>query len=223
MDRYLNVALTGNRFSGKDSVGILFKKIGVPVFDADSILKFLLNYDLDVSKNVEKCFGKSYLMYDYINPIAFDTDEKMSRLLNIVDYKLFEAYSKFREKYRQYSQYTEFNCSVVFEKRWHERFDYVINVSSSVEDRKYRYQMKMGEMNDYVFKNEIPDTNKNHKADYIIHNFQGGPDVNKRVIKIDSDLSEIYYMRKEEIIQKRNQRSNEFIVGDSIDIRQLTT
>ena len=39
----LEIALTGCRYSGKSSVSKLFRKIGVPVFDSDTILKFILN------------------------------------------------------------------------------------------------------------------------------------------------------------------------------------
>ena len=40
----LEIALTGCRYSGKTTIANKFKKIGVPVFDADTVLKFILNF-----------------------------------------------------------------------------------------------------------------------------------------------------------------------------------
>jgi dephospho-CoA kinase len=42
------VGLTGNRYSGKDTVASLFNKISIPVFDADVIVKFLINHNFEM-------------------------------------------------------------------------------------------------------------------------------------------------------------------------------
>ena len=39
----IKVGLSGNRYAGKDAVSRLFEQIRVPVFDADIVLKFILN------------------------------------------------------------------------------------------------------------------------------------------------------------------------------------
>jgi len=217
---HLTIALTGNRLSGKDSVGKLFAKIGIPVFDADAILKFLINYNPSVPEAVKRCFGDSYVMGDYINPMLFDTDEKMSRLISIVEYPLFDAYSKFREKYKSYNHYTIFNSSVIFEKRWYDKFDFVINVSAPVEDRRYRYEQKMGELNDWVFKNEMSNIGKNIKADHVIHNHGQGQDVYKHILDIDYKISQEYYLRKNTRINEMIRFENE---GDWADVKSITT
>ena len=219
MDRYMTIALTGNRLAGKNSVGELFKKIGVPVFDADAVLKYLLNYHKGTAEAVKRCFGESYVIGGYANPIAFDTDEKLDRLISIVDFAVFSAYKKFHEKYRKHAQYTVFNCGCIFEKKWEDRFDYVINVSCPPTEREYRYEMLNTDLNPGVFRNEISDIGKNRKSDYVIFNQEIGPDVKNKVIQIDSELSEIYFLRKDKNYKKR--RTIE--VGDSIDIRTLTT
>lgn len=219
MDKYMKVALTGNRMAGKNSVGKLFAKIGVPVFDADAVLKYLLNYHKGTAEAIEKCFGKSYLIGSYLNPVMFDTDDKMDRLISIVEFPLFHAYSKFHDKYRKHSQYTIFNCGCLYEKKWEDNVDYIINVSSPVEERKYRYQMLNTDVNNGVFDNEISDIGKNRMADFIIHNQENGPDVYKTIVGIDSDLSELYYLRRDKNFKKRRRLE----IADALDVRNFTT
>ena len=43
----IKVGLSGNRYSGKSTVCKLFKQIGIPVFEADVILKFIISRDLE--------------------------------------------------------------------------------------------------------------------------------------------------------------------------------
>ena len=43
----IKVGLSGNRYAGKDAVSRLFEQIRVPVFDADIVLKFILNYNFE--------------------------------------------------------------------------------------------------------------------------------------------------------------------------------
>ena len=40
----IEVALTGNRYTGKDFIAKKFRKINVPVFDGDTVLKFIINH-----------------------------------------------------------------------------------------------------------------------------------------------------------------------------------
>lgn len=199
MDRYMKVALTGNRYAGKDSVGKLFTQIGTPVFDADSVLKFIINYNPSVAKSVKNRFGSEYMLGDYLNPLSFDTDHKMKELIDLVSFELFEAYDRFHKKHQKHSQYTVFNSSVIYEMDWSDKFDFVINVSSPKDERMYRYQMKNTDPNEWIFKNEISEIGKNRLADYIIHNQEGGPDVKGQVLKHDADLNEIYYMRRDAV------------------------
>jgi len=42
----IKVGLSGNRYSGKTAVSKMFKQIGIPVFDADIVLKFIIGHCL---------------------------------------------------------------------------------------------------------------------------------------------------------------------------------
>ena len=53
----IKVGLSGNRYSGKDRVASLFNQIGVPIFNADVILKFILSCNYEVLGKIKEKFG----------------------------------------------------------------------------------------------------------------------------------------------------------------------
>lgn len=194
LTKNLTIALTGSRFSGKNGVCKLFKQIGVPVFDADAILKYLINYNGEVLKSVKKILGRDFVMDDYVNPIAFDTDDKFEKLLNIVEFELFESFNRFTTKHDN-SQYVIFHSSLIFEKGWQNRFDKVINVFTPKEDRIFRYKIETDQKIESInklFGRELNEIIKNKMSDYVIHNYQDAPNIVKQVNNIDSEIIELY-------------------------------
>jgi dephospho-CoA kinase len=72
MKNMIKVGLTGNRFSGKDTVCKLFEQIGVPVFNADVVLKFILNYNYEINYKIRNIFGDVFsLKGDYLILVNF--------------------------------------------------------------------------------------------------------------------------------------------------------
>jgi dephospho-CoA kinase len=194
----LEVGLTGSRKSGKDGVAKLFTQLGVPVFDADAILKYLLNYRPGVVKSVEKAFGKSYIIGDYINPLSFDTDEKFNALLNLVEFELFESFHRFKQKQKNRA-YVMFHSSIIFERNYQNKFDSVVNVFTPKSDRMERYIMQTGDTLTFVqnlFSHEISDLSKNQSSNFIIHNYYDAPDILDQVQNIDDKIFEKYLTQK---------------------------
>ena len=44
----IKIGLTGNRYSGKDRVCKIFEQISIPVFQADVVLKFIINHNFEI-------------------------------------------------------------------------------------------------------------------------------------------------------------------------------
>ena len=190
----LNIGLTGGRFSGKNGVSKLFRQLGVPVFDADAVMKYLLNYRESMPESVRKVFGPEYAFGEYINPIAFDTDEKFSTLINLIEFELFEGYNRFRIK-NQDKQYTIFHSSLIYEKAWSNKFDRVISVFSPKDTRIQRYKRETGDRLELIwnlFNKEMNETLKNQMSDFIIHNYEDAPDILKQVENIDTNIVDYY-------------------------------
>ena len=130
----------------------------------------------------------------YINPIAFDTDAKFESLIDLIEFELFEGYEKFRNKYKD-KQYTIFHSSIIFEKNWSKKFDRVISVFSTKEDRIYRYKNLTGDNLQTIhaiFSREIDEIKKNQSSDFVIHNYTDAPDVLKQVDNIDDSIIDYY-------------------------------
>jgi len=190
----LSIGLTGSRCSGKDGIAKLFRQLGVPVFDADAIIKYILNYRQSMPESVRKAFGREYTFGSYINPIAFDTDAKFESLIDLIEFELFEGYEKFRNKYKD-KQYTIFHSSIIFEKNWSKKFDRVISVFSPKEDRIYRYKNLTGDNLQTIhaiFSREIDEIKKNQSSEFVIHNYTDAPDVLKQVDNIDDNIIDYY-------------------------------
>jgi dephospho-CoA kinase len=225
--KLLDVALTGSRKSGKHGVAQLFKKLGVPIFDADTVLKYLLNYKPELINSVQKQFGKEYVFNGYINPIAFDTDDKFNHLIDLVEFELFEAYDRFKKKTAEKEsgyQYTMFLSSLIYERNWVKKFDKIVCIMSPKQDRMFRYQQETFDAVSTVnaiFENEMNDYRKNQMSDFIIHNYDGSiEDILTQIQKIDDKLVETYLLKKSRNVFSDTDRYER---EDYIDLKNILT
>jgi dephospho-CoA kinase len=199
----LSIGLTGNRMSGKNLVMNTFKQAGVPVFDADLVLKYLLNYRPDITMSVLGNMGDEYLVQgSYIDLSKIDDDSKFNDLLDLLDFQITEAYNKFRSRHK--SQYTIFKCSWLFERDMCSRFDLIINVFAPKDVRVMRHRVEVGAnlTESYnLFKNELTDIYKNNNSDYIIHSYDCGLCVLNQVNNIDMKIVDSLIKKTEKEIQ----------------------
>lgn len=191
----LNIGLTGNRYSGKDKVCELFEKISIPVFNADVILKFIIQYDVEVDKKIKLQLGTS--IYDKtgtIDPYKID-DEKFNKIVDLAEKDLFDAYERFKEKNKQ-TIYTIFHSSILFERDWNKKMDYNISVFTPKVQRVERAQKKEPKILQSTIWNliskEIDEVDKNKISNHVIHNYKGAIDLIKQVDAIDQKIIDTY-------------------------------
>jgi dephospho-CoA kinase len=94
----LKVGLSGNRYSGKNRIVNLFKQIGVPVFEADVILKFILNHNYELQAEISDKVGRIYFKDGLLNTEKVKTDGKFSSILDIVEPELYRTWERFLQK-----------------------------------------------------------------------------------------------------------------------------
>lgn len=208
----LEIGLTGCRYSGKTSVSKLFRKIGVPVFDSDTVLKFILNFRTHVDEPIKSNVGSFVYNSGFLDPSAFITDSLFDRTIDVVEFELLEAWDKFKEKHKD-KPYVIFESSILFERKWDQKFDRVISVFTPKEERVYRAKMDSSMRIDYIwssFDKEISELDKNSNSNYIIHNYDGGPDVLDQINSIDTKITNIYLGNKDKI-KKKQLTKNVFI------------
>lgn len=211
----IKVGLSGNRFSGKDKVAKLFQEVSIPVFDADVIIKFILNYNYELFSEIKTKIGDKYIKSDFtLNLVSINNDGKFSEVLKVIEPEVFKAYQKFEDKNKN-SIYTVFNCGVLYETSWYKKMDKNITVYAPFIDRVERAKSSKLELNSFLKFEKIPMNNsysdrtninallsremdeldKNSKANYVIHNYNEF-NVRKQVMEIDKSIID-YYLKYE--------------------------
>ena len=208
----ITLGLSGSRYSGKKTTVEVFKRIGIPVFDGDLILKFILNHNHELLSEVRKEIGSDLFInhqldFRRLKKSTFD------KVLDIVEDDLFNAYQKFCDRYeRKGAIYTIFYSSLLFEREWDRKVDLSISVFSPEGDRlkRARYQTNEGLLNirDRM-KTEMNPLTKNEMSDFIINNFNNGevvgqigsqptklPNLVKQVNQIDQKVIDEYLYKE---------------------------
>jgi dephospho-CoA kinase len=191
----IKVGLSGNRYSGKNRVKSLFKQIGIPVFEADIVLNFILNYNWELLGEVRQELGSEIFKKDLLDFKNIKNPEVFNNILDIVQPDIFRAYERFNDK-NSNSIYTIFNSSILFERNWDKNMDKSISVFAPVTDRikrcKYETNMGLLTINDFT-KTEMDPLEKNRLSDYTIHNYNNGElsvfgDILQQVSQVDQKI-----------------------------------
>jgi dephospho-CoA kinase len=193
----IKIGLSGNRYSGKTRVVNLYKQIGIPVFDADTVLRFILNYNWELLGEIKEELGSEIFQGDYLNFREIKSPEVFNNILKMVEPDIIRAYDRFNKK--QTSIYTIFHSSILFEAGWNKNMDRSISVFSSHTDRISRCKKitKMGllQIND-LSKTEMDPLEKNRLSDFIIHNYNDESsafgDTYNQVCKVDQKIIDTY-------------------------------
>lgn len=188
----LTIGLTGCRYSGKTSVGKLFKKIGVPVFNADVVMKFIINFKADIDISIKSNIGSHVYQNSILDPTKFLTTATFDKLIDIIEFDLFQAWERFKLKHNN-SSYIIFESSIIFERGYESKFDAVISVFAPKEDRVYRCRMNSDMKVEYIwnlFSKEMSDLIKNNNSNYVVHNYDTGPDTLSQINSLDLKIIE---------------------------------
>ena len=190
----LEIALTGSRYSGKSTVSKVFNQIHIPVFDADTVLKFILNFRTYVEEPIKSNVGSFVYKGSHIDPNAFVCDSIFDRTIDVVEFELFQAWESFKKKNKN-AAYVIFKSSILFERNWHTRFKKVISVFAPKDERvlrcKYETEMRIEYIWELLSK-EMSELDKNSKSHYIIHNYDEAPDIIEQINRIDEKIVNYY-------------------------------
>jgi len=192
----IKVGLTGCRFSGKDTVAKAFGQIGIPVFDADTVLKFILNFDIGVNKDILEGYGE-YVFTGRggtLDSKHIHTDKDFDRLIDFAEFNLKKTYERFCTDNKN-SLYTIFHSSILVERKWHEEMDFNISVFAPSSERAARSKMSIAKLESM---GEMNPLSKNNACDFVIHCYQSvlGDSIDQ-VSKIDRKIVDSVLCQKE--------------------------
>jgi dephospho-CoA kinase len=198
----LVVGLSGNRYSGKDSVAKVFKQIGIPVFDVDTIIKFILNYNTQLLGELKLLFGDMIFTDESLDFKKIKNTKTFDKIMDVIEIDILTAHERFLKK-NENSAYTIFHSSILFERKWNLEMDSNIAIFSPNNDRikrcKYITNQGLLVIND-LLKQEMDTIEKNQMSDYIIHNYNDETllgDVLTQVSNVDQDIIDKYLLREQ--------------------------
>ena len=127
----LKIGLTGGIGSGKSTVAGIFKVLGIPVFDADSTAKDIMNNDEGLRQQIIKTFGaETYeggvLNRQYLAGIVFNNPFKLEQLNAIVHPATIAAAERWMGQ--QTTPYAVKEAALLFESGSAAGLDYIVGV-----------------------------------------------------------------------------------------------
>lgn len=169
----IKVGLSGNRYSGKNRISKIFTQIGVPVFRADLVLKFILIHNHQLRSEIIQKVGGAYFKHGELNVDKVKADAKFSQILDIVEPELLSAWQRFQQKNKK-SIYCIYHSSILFERKLNKDMDLNISVFSPHVDRVERCKFLTNKSISSIYslsQSEMGDLDKNKMSDYVIHNY----------------------------------------------------
>lgn len=178
----INVGITGGIGAGKSYVAKVFKKWGVPFYDADKEAKDLMVNNMEIKNALIHHFGPKVYTEDghldrhYLSEIVFQNPEKLELLNSIVHpvvIKHGEDWAK-----RQTKAYSLKEAALLFESGSYKKLDYTILVVAPKELRIKRVQERDNISREAVLQRmdkQMSDSEKRKLADFIIHNDEKEP------------------------------------------------
>jgi dephospho-CoA kinase len=174
----LQIGLTGGIGSGKTTVSLLFKSLGIPIYYADDAAKWLMQHDKNLISAIKAHFGTT--IYDQDNTlnrqalanIVFNDATALKQLESLV-HPAVQQHGLDWVSQQQDVPYTLKEAALIFETGSYQHLDKVITVFAPESLRIARVQARDRASINAIkarIDNQLPDTKKCQLADYIIYN-----------------------------------------------------
>ena len=170
----MRLALTGSIGMGKSTVARMFEHAGVPVFDADAVVRDLQANDAGLIDAIGARFSGTVidgtLDRDELARRVLGSPEELSALEAIVHPAVHAARSRFILDHAD-APALLFDIPLLFETGGDEAFDKVIVVSAPAEVQRKRVLARPGMTPaklDAILARQTPDEEKRRRADFVV-------------------------------------------------------
>lgn len=174
----LKVGITGGIGSGKSTVCRVFQVLGVPVYDADSQAKHLMNSQPDLKAQIAHTFGQEAYQDDgmlnrtYLAQQVFPDAEKLNKLNALVHPAVGADFALWIQQ--QHTPYAIKEAALLVETGSYKNLDALIVVTAPENLRIARVVLRDSHRNreqvNDILKKQLPEAEKINKADYLINN-----------------------------------------------------
>ena len=170
------LGLTGGIGSGKSIVARVFENLGIPVYNADTAAKRLMEEDPELRASISFLFGEDAylngkLNRSYISSVVFRDHNKLEALNALVHPVTIRDGETWMKK--QQSPYAIKEAALIFESGTQSQLDLVIGVSAPRHIRIQRVIQRDNVTREDVLKrmnNQISETIKMRLCDHVIIN-----------------------------------------------------
>ena len=170
----IRLALTGSIGMGKSTVAQLFERAGIPVFDADAVVRSLQGPGGELVEAIEQHFpgttGPQGVDRDALSKRVLADPDDLARLEAIVHPAVHRERARFLLE-NQGKPALLFEIPLLFETGGHEAFDKVIVVSAPAQVQRERVLSRPGMTEDKleaILARQMPDDEKRRRADFVI-------------------------------------------------------
>lgn len=170
----IKIALTGSIGMGKSTVAGMFGAAGIPVFDADAVVRKLQGPGGALIERIGElfpgCVRSGTLDRDCLAQIVLADRSKLAVLEEIVHPAVRDWRQAFIDKHRD-APALIFEIPLLFEIGAEKDFDKVIVVSAPFEVQRARVLQRQGmtpEKLESILARQMPDEEKRRRADFVI-------------------------------------------------------
>jgi dephospho-CoA kinase len=170
----IRVALTGSIGMGKSTVAEMFAAAGVPVFDADAVVRHLQGPGGELVTKIGELFPGTVrcgtLDRDCLAHIVLADRQKLSALEQLVHPAVRKAREAFASAHRD-APALVFEIPLLFETGGEKEFDKVVVTSAPPDVQRARVLKRTGMSPaklESVLARQIPDDEKRRRADFVI-------------------------------------------------------
>lgn len=188
------VGITGGIGSGKSTACQIFNYLGIPIYDADSRAKFLMEHDHQLVSRIKELLGteafdsNGRLNNLFVAEMVFKNPKLLAQLNALVHPAV--ASDTFKWIQEQASPYVIKEAALLFESGANQSMDAVVVVQADEQIRIKRVMLRNKITEEQVkdrIKRQMPESEKLRLADYVIVN-DGSKSLIRQVLDLHRTL-----------------------------------
>jgi dephospho-CoA kinase len=173
----IKVGITGGIGSGKSLICKVFSKLGVPVYIADEVARFLMDHNAEIRSDLISVFGEGIYTGEKLDRtrlagLIFDDPGLLAGVNKIVHPRVGSDFEQWCKSYN-HLPFVIHESAILFESNAFQMFDYVILVTAPQEIRLQRVVTRQGMSREKILRimnNQLPEEEKIVRSHFVLKN-----------------------------------------------------
>jgi dephospho-CoA kinase len=175
----LKIGITGGIGVGKSTACLIFKQLGIPIYEADMRAKWLISHHPTLISEIKSNFGEeAYLNGElnrrYLAEKVFIDKDNIQKMNNLVHPKVGEDSKQWFAEQKGKYPYLIKEAALLYESGSYQELDKIIVVTAPLDLRIERIQARDPQRSKEeilgIMNKQMPEDEKVKKADFIIYN-----------------------------------------------------